>query len=140
MIKATCEVQISRVYGADSHEVEIRIVDTVSRKRFFEAHIPMKHFGDILFGRPMEVSAELTALATLGMRHEVKEELLFCDPRNDAERSRALRAAEVDGWKARPGDIDNPNRFVRGKGVNVVFFRNVGKSYVEQEQENDSQS
>lgn len=142
MIKSTCEVQISRIYGAETHAVEIRLMDKISRTVFAEVLLTLEEFSQALFGTPSEGVIEYRGLNKLGTRKENKVELLLCDPWNQEQRHRALRIAETDGWKARHGDIDNHHNFVRGQseGVRVVFFRNVGKSYVEQERENDSQS
>lgn len=50
----------------------------------------------------------------------------------DSWKLKALKPFEVDGWKARGGDINNHHRHVIEKGgtqefQRVVFFRNVPK-------------
>lgn len=147
MIKSTVEVQISRIYGAESHQVEIRLMDKSSRVMFAEVHLPIADFATALFGQPVNAEIEYRGLNKLGTVHEVKVEFVECeDLWNKEARQSALVKHEVDGWVARHGDVHNPHHFQTvtvgpksgKKGVKVVFFRNVGQSYVEQEQNNDS--
>ena len=139
MINMKAGLTISRIHGSEDYAVEIRIRDEHSRIEFIEMQLTLEQFATALFGTPVsEVDVELRGLEKLGLTAENKTEIVKCDPWDEAARNEALKAYEVDGWKARSGDINNSHNFRTAKGttgVVVVFFRHVGESYIAQEHE-----
>ena len=126
------QVTISRISG-DTDWIEIRIIENNSRVEFVTARLSFEGFAKALTGlgnSPAEL--ELINLSELGRRAENKEEFLKCDGHSESSRHKAVRKTEVDGWESRAGDVDNHHR-IKASGVSVVFFRHVGKSFVEEE-------
>jgi hypothetical protein len=121
-------------------EIRIEISDENSSVRFFEGTLSVEAFAGCAFGHRLAhfYRAEIRGLDLLGKYLESKHEFVPFDwgSRHSPDEEKrlkqeALKPFEVDGWKARRGDMDNHHNWVRsgekGTGYNVVFFRHVDK-------------
>ena len=125
-------ISIHRVYS--SHEddrIRVEITDELSRTRFVSFETDLENFAKALMGqREVDGTFSIAGINLIGMIAENKTEIVKCQPPWNEETKKeanvALKKYEVDGWKARRGDIDNHHNFRKG-GVEVVFSRHVAK-------------
>jgi hypothetical protein len=96
-----------------SHEpdyVSIKIVDETSHCRFAEIQMTFQQLGLAITGRSeVDCKVEFSEKAPLGKKRVAKTELVP-EPKShrDAEEDAALvKPFEIDGWKARQGDLHN---------------------------------
>lgn len=119
-------------FSGSSSGVRIEIADDISRCRILVAELTHEALGQALCGSSMQpCEIELYNKAPFGMKAENKTEFVPVKQfsPNPAQSKAALKPFEVDGWKARSGDLGNHHHFVRLKdgteGFMVVFFRHV---------------
>jgi len=125
-----CISRTSSTHDAD--EIEIRFIDEESHVQFATFHISLENFAKALTGLGyVEGKIEYRGLNRVGKISESKTELVHCKPYGDDKaKYKALAEFEVDGWKARKGDIDNHHHYTP-HGVRVVFFRHTGTGVAE---------
>ncbi len=129
-------IHIGRWSGGDEgRPVHIELTDEDSGCRAVTIEMSLAEFGDALTGRGMvPCRFEFNDSGMIGTLAQNKEEHVpvpAWSDRKDGWQKRALAPFEVDGWRARSGDIDNSHRSTKNKdgqpAQNVVFFRNVPK-------------
>jgi len=136
MKKLKGSLSIGRTSGgsaiSEKHPVRIEVTDELSHCRVIEIRLSISDFADALFGRgytPCHV--ELNTSNVIGMKAENKTELVPFDMyhgRSPELIAKVLKPFEVDGWRAREGDMLNGHCSVQDKGKRyqrVVFFRHV---------------
>lgn len=129
-------LSVNRYGGQD--EFRIRVEDKIGRCTFLEIVVDAADLMKALGGLScVPCVNEIYKSAPVGMEAQNKAELVevtdyaFGNKAKLAEIRKAAKTYEVDGWKARSGDIDNSHNFVRQDGkkyIRVAFFRHVKPS------------
>lgn len=124
------KITISRTtHSKEGDSIRIRVQDNLSGVSFIEVQMTLENFALALTGLGyVDCGFELFRPDLVGKIEQNKTE--FVPLRDtfwatDEERQEALRAFEVDGWKARNGDIKNSHNYTKDGKVKVVFFRHV---------------
>jgi hypothetical protein len=119
---------ISRPRGGGEEYISIEFTDADARVRFATFKIGLEDFSRALTGLgyvPGEI--ELRGLEYVGMKSENKSEIVLGNPFVDEKAlQKKVAELEIDGWKARAGDLENHHNYTKD-GVRVVFFRHVKK-------------
>lgn len=112
--------------------VSIRVQDEASRVQFLLVDLSLEDFARAVTAMHVSgASAEIRGLDLVGLRHEIKHEVVPFDcyggdyDARAARASAALRAYEVDGWRGDVADLFNGHRTVRDEGQLVAFHRHV---------------
>ena len=137
--KLAVSLRISRYYGGKRGDgVSIEVKDSASNVQFLSLDLSIEQFGRAVTSMLVdELECTVRGAHLLGMRHEVKHELVpfncykdggrgSSDP-NSAELA-ALAPFEVDGWRGNHIDLRNGNRTKREgdkRFQEVVFRRHV---------------
>jgi hypothetical protein len=116
-LPARLDIMLVQRSGDDSYR--IRVTDERSQCMVVELSVSLDSFALAIGGRGhVECVAEYGALDCVGWKAENKEE--------DHVTAENLHEFEVDGWRARKGDIGNMHRrHTNGDGYRVTFFRHV---------------
>lgn len=135
-------IRMSR-YSGSGQGIHVEIIDEVSRIHFLDGEMTLAAFADLLTNHEAEIEFELRGIDLVGMKREHKTVEVPCPnstfrltPEQCAE---ILEPYEVDGWKGRPGDLNNMHNKVTGTGkgksrYRVVFVRHVPASPEEAEE------
>ena len=111
----------------DATGFQIELEDRDAGLHLFCADITAEDVANLLVGnRAIEFEADFRGADKIGTILENKTELVECDFSVGGRQSEILEPYEVDGWKARSGDLGNYHRR-QPTGYCVVFFRNVPK-------------
>lgn len=127
------QITISRVTSNhEGDEIEIRFYDCDASIEFAIMHLTPEAFAKALTGLGyVEGVLEVRGLELVGTRMEHKTEIvpvpLGYSKSDELKALKVLKTYEVDGWKARSGDITNHHNYIPHKGMSIVFFRNVPK-------------
>ena len=124
-------LQISRASGgqADKQPMHITITDEISGCRVCEMFLALDEFTKGLTSSQGIGTLEIFPHAPWGMKPEHKTVFIpYTGPTygkgSEAKIAEALAPFEINGWKARKGDMGNHHRG-GPEGYNVVFFRHV---------------
>lgn len=117
---------------SDNRTVRITVGDEASQIEFLEVRLTLEEFGTLLTGgREVDCEFKLKGAEKVGMISQNKEEIVpvpkevrYSTDREGALSAKLLAPFEVDGWKARKGDLFNHHRQTED-GYRVVFFRHV---------------
>ena len=109
--------------------IHIEFTDEISQISFVEFEMSLKDFARALTGMGnVEGTIEIRNLGTVGWKAENKTEEIYVpagmSDKGRKEIARVVKTLEVDGWRAREGDVENHHNW-KGNTVSVVFFRHV---------------
>jgi len=126
-------VRISRVQGRqEGDRIEIVVQDSNARCEAITIILTAEEFGDALSNIGSKCKFEFNDSGVVGTIGQNKEEIVEVEDTRPSiiGENAALKLWEVDGWKARHGDISNHHNWISHNMTGwhkqkVVFFRNV---------------
>ena len=122
-------ISINRVTGGGEAEIWISLEEETSGIQFARFKMTLENFAKVITSQScIEGTLELIGLDKLGWKAENKTEIISApsgmSDKGKKEAEQAVKTLEVDGWRARKGDVTNHHCW-KGNTVSVVFFRHV---------------
>lgn len=130
-MKGKCEIRVSNASGGRlENYMHLSIQDERSRVVFLSVDLSYSEFGEIIAGHGKIVDVEYRDLDKIGMKAELKHEIVTVPEfgvwnLSEEQLKELVKDYEVDGWVADYDDLRNHHRSVGPTKRRVTFRRHV---------------